>query len=235
MKDPLGQALIDFQISGKKTDVIIKSDSFDDDVIPTQYFFRSYNEMPKTEQKAMQLAKGKILDVGAGAGCHSIYLQNKDLEVTAVDISPLACKCMEQRGVKNVILSPFQEIKNEKYDTILFLMNGMGVDGGIKNLPQMLQKIKALLKPGGKVIFDSSDMRFLYENEDGSYDINLNADYYGEFQFQMCYNEIEGDWFDWLYIDSDTMQVYAEQSGFEYEKVYEDDHYAYLATMTLKA
>jgi SAM-dependent methyltransferase len=234
MKDPLGQAVIDYLETKTETDVIVQSDSFDDDVIPTKYFFRKLEEMPLTEQKAMEMANGKILDVGAGAGCHSIYLQNRGEDVTAVDISPLACECLKKRGIKNVILNSFANLEGEKYDTILFLMNGIGVEGGMESIPDLLNQLRKLLNEGGQVIFDSSDLRFLYENEDGSFDINLNDKYYGEFQFKMSYKDIEGDFFDWIYIDADTMRGIAEANGFNFEKVYEDEHYAYLAKMSLK-
>ena len=229
MKDPLGEAVFDYLNYGKETSIIIQSPDFEDDIILTKYFFRTYSEMPKAEQKAINLAKGKILDVGAGAGCHSLELQKLNFEVKAIDISPLACKTMKQRGVSNVSNIAFSNLKNEKFDTILFLMNGIGIEGGIENIPKLFNQLKKILNKGGQVLFDSSDLKFLYENEY----VEFNEKYYGEFQFKMKYKETEGDYFDWLYIDPYTMNYYAKKNGFKFKKIYENDHYSYLAKLNL--
>lgn len=233
MNDPLGQAVWDYLNNGKAADVVVKSDGFEDDIIPTAHFFRTYQEMPQNEQLALQLARGKVLDVGAGAGCHSLELQQRGCEVSAVDSSPLACKCMQARGVQQVFSMPFSEVPVQQYDTILFLMNGIGIQGGLEQLPALLTRLKMFLHAGSQILFDSSDLRYLYEQEDGSVEMDLNARYYGEFRFQMCYKEIEGEWFDWTYVDPESMRNIAHEEGFEFEVLHQDDHYAYLGVLKL--
>lgn len=231
MKDPLGEALWDFHKLGRASDVVVQSPDFDDDIIPTAHFFRTWEQMPLTEQKALEQVRGRVLDVGAGAGCHSLYLQEKNIEVKAIDISPKACQCMTDRAVSEVECIPFLDFKEGKFDTILFLMNGIGIEG-MEKMASFFEHLKSLLNPNGQVIFDSSDLRFLYP-EKPEVDVDDLSDYYGQFQFRMSYRETVGDYFNWAYVDSETMNVLAEKNGFSFEKIYENEHYAYVAKMTL--
>ena len=114
-------------------------------------------------------------------------------------------------------------------------MNGSGIIGQLENLTAFFQKAKQLLRPGGSILMDSSDLRYLYEDEDGSFVINIADKYYGEVDFQIQYKEIMGDPFDWLYIDFQTLSLYATQNEFEAELVKEGKHYDYLARLHPKA
>ena len=109
------------------------------------------------------------------------------------------------------------------------LMNGSGIVGRVDNFPRFFGRVRELLRPGGCVLMDSSDLRYLYEDEDGSFAIDLAGDYYGELQYQMQYRDIKGDLFDWLYVDFQTLSYYAQQSGFRAELVAEGEHFDYLA------
>ena len=109
------------------------------------------------------------------------------------------------------------------------LMNGAGIVGKIDKLPDFFNHIKTLLANDGVLLVDSSDLRYLFEEEDGSFMINLNDNYYGEMEFQLQYRNIKGDKFPWLYIDFNTLQMYAEDNGFHAEIIHEGDHYDYLA------
>ncbi len=228
-KDPMGAAIADYFFRKKAGRLRVFSSMFDEDEIPVKRLFRSFKEMPILEQKALRLAEGRILDVGAGSGCHSLALQDMGKDVHAIDISPLSVEVMKERGVKNVQQQNlFNEQFTETFDAILMLMNGSGVIGKIAYLPTFFQKLKLILKPKGSVLMDSSDLRYLFENEDGSYDIDLNAGYYGEVDFQMQYGTVKGDSFDWLYIDFQTLSYYAAEAGFKTELIHEGKHYDYL-------
>ena len=182
------------------------------------------------EQKALQLTKGRVLDIGAGSGCHTLALQEKGLEVKAIDISPLSCEAMELRGVMDAeCINLFDEHLETGFDTILLLMNGTGIAGKIEHLPTLFQRLKALLNPGGQILIDSSDLKYIYENEDGSFDINLNGAYYGEVDYQMIYKDVKGDRFDWLYVDFPLLKSIAETCGLHGELAAEGEHYDYLA------
>jgi len=232
-KDPMGSAIYDFHVKGKAGRLQVFSSMFDEDEIPVDYLFRPYAEMSGIEQKALQLAQGNILDVGAGSGCHSLTLQAQQKNVEAIDISALAVEVMKKRGVKNARqLNFFQVNLPKQYDTILMLMNGSGIIGKIKNMETFFMKIKQLLSPTGMVLMDSSDLKYIFENEDGSFDIDLNSNYYGEVDFRMQYKDCEGEEFDWLYIDYATLSYYAELWGFKTELVVKGKHYDYLAKIT---
>ena len=233
-KDPMGAAIADYFEKGKAGKLRVLSSSFDEDEIPVSTLFRSFKQMPPLEQEALKLASGKILDVGGGSGCHSLALQEMGKEACSIDISPLAVATMKQRGVKDArLVNLFDETFAESYDTILMLMNGSGIIGKINNLPTFFKRMKQLLQPGGKILLDSSDLKYLFEDEDGSFLIDIAGDYYGEVDFWMEYKTVKGDAFDWLYIDFQTLSLYAAEYGFNAQLIKEGKHYNYLAELTL--
>ena len=217
-KDPMGAAIADYFKRHKADRLRVFSSQFDEDEIPVEELFRTEKQMPLLERTALQMATGKILDVGAGSGCHSLTLQEAGQEVHAIDISPLSVEVMKQRGVR-----------------ILMLMNGSGIIGKLENLPDFFRKMKLLLRPGGCVLMDSSNLSYLFEEEDGSIVIDLAGDYYGEVDFQMQYKNVKGDSFDWLYIDFQTLSLYAAENGFTAKLVKEGTHYDYLAKLSRQA
>lgn len=235
-KDPMGTAIADYYKNGVAGRLRVFSPDFDEDEIPVSTLFREFDEMPEIEREALKLASGRVLDVGAGAGCHSLALQDMGKDVTAIDISPLSIDTAQKRGVEKAMLKDFFSMSADegKYDTILFLMNGIGIAGSIDALPVFFGKIRELLTAAGCVLLDSSDIRYVFENEDGSLDINLDDNYYGELEYQMQYKRVKGEPFPWLYIDFATLQGYAEENGFRAEMVLEGEHYDYLAKLTLK-
>lgn len=231
----MGTAIADFHTKGKASRLRVFSSQFDEDEIPVGQLFRGEKQMPTLEKLALKLATGRVLDVGAGAGCHSLALQEFKHEVCAVDISPLSVEVMTLRGVKDARqVDLFDESFDEKFDTILMLMNGSGIIGKVERMAQFFSRIKQLLNPGGFVLMDSSDLKYLFEDEDGSYAIDLAGAYYGEVDFQMQYKAIKGDTFDWLYIDPQTLAFYAEANGFECEVLRQGSHYDYLAKLSCK-
>lgn len=235
-KDPMGLAIADFYKNGVAGRLRVFSPQFEEDEIPVETLFREYDEMPEIEQKALQMASGRILDVGAGAGCHALALQEMGKDVTAIDISPLSIETIKKRGVEKAELQDFfdmaQEEKHYQYDTILMLMNGSGIIGKIAKINGFFEYLDKILAPDGQLLMDSSDLRYIFENEDGSLDIDLAAGYYGELDYQMQYKRTKGDSFPWLYIDAATLQMYAEENGFKAEIILEGDHYDYLARIT---
>ncbi len=234
-KDPMGKAIADFYNNGKAARLRVFSSQFDEDEIPVAQLFRTYEDMPLLEQKALQLAHGKILDCGAGSGCHALALQAMGKEVKAIDISPLSVEIMQKRGVKQAFqINLFDENYLDKFDTIIMLMNGSGIIGKLDNMPAFFNRMKQLLNPKGCIYMDSSDLRYLFEDEDGSFLIDLADNYYGEIDFQMQYKQIKGNTFNWLYIDIQTLSHYAIENGFTVELIAEGDHYDYLVRLSMK-
>lgn len=230
----MGAAIADYYKNGRAGKLRVFSSQFDEDEIPVSQLFRTYDEMPSLEQEALQLAGGTILDCGAGSGCHALALQEMGKEVQAIDISPLSVEVMQQRGVKQAYcVNLFDENYLQKFDTILMLMNGSGIIGKLENMRAFFSKMKQHLNPGGCIYMDSSDLRYLFEDEDGSFLMDLAADYYGEIDYRMQYKQVKGDVFDWLYVDFQTLAYYATENGFKAELVKEGEHYDYLACLKL--
>ena len=171
-KDVIGEAILSFYEFNDPTDIVVESNIVEKDIIPIKYLFRSFIDMPELEQIALDLCKGEVLDVGAAAGCHSIELVNKNLNVTPIDLSKSAVKVMKGRGLKAVNTN-FYNVK-QKFDTLLFLMNGIGISGTIAELPRFLNHAKSLLKDNGQILLDSSDISYLFVEKDGTLTINLN-------------------------------------------------------------
>ena len=231
MKDLFGKAILDFQTNNAPADLITETTISEADEMRVEYLFRNYNEMPKLEKKALQLAKGKVLDVGCGAGSHALYLQEKGFDLTAIDISENAIKACELRGLKNAKVQHLLDFEGEKFDTILVLMNGTGIFGTLAESSTYLQKLKSLLNPNGHILLDSSDIIYMFDqDEDGSYQIPANG-YYGELTFTISYKNQTEEPFPWLYMDYNTLQNAAHANGFECELVLEGKHFDYLARL----
>lgn len=233
-KDPMGQAIFDFYTEGRAGRLRVFSPAFEEDEIPVKHLFRELNEMSAIEQMALNEAKGRILDVGGGSGCHSLELQRMGKTVEAIDISPLSVEVMNRRGLTAYHCDLFDASFTGRFDTILLLMNGSGIIGRLSRIGLFFERMKQLMAPEGCVLMDSSDLKYLYEDEDGSYLIDLAGDYYGEMTYEMQYKQVKGSAFDWLYIDFETLRYYAGQYGFEAECLKEGKHYDYLAKLTLR-
>lgn len=233
--DPMGAAIYDFHRNGSADVLKVYSSDFDDDEIPVADLFREYEEMPYIERVALDMADGKVLDVGAGSGCHSLALAKAGKESVAIDISPLSVEVMRERGVDARLVNLYDESFAEKFDTVLMLMNGTGIIGTLENMETFFTRIRQLLNSDGCVLIDSSDLRYLFEEEDGSLMIDLADDYYGLVDYQMQYKDVLGEPFDWLYVDFDTLAYYAEENGFKAEMVANGEHYDYLARLTVEA
>ena len=232
--DPMGAAIYDYHRNGSADVLKVYSSDFDDDEIPVADLFREYDDMPYIERVALDMADGRVLDVGAGSGCHSMALAKAGKESVAIEISPLSVEVMLERGVDARLVNLYDESFTEKFDTILMLMNGTGIIGTLENMDTFFARIRQILNPGGCVLIDSSDLRYLFEEEDGSLMIDLADDYYGLVDYQMQYKDVLGESFDWLYVDFDTLAYYAEENGFQAELVANGDHYDYLARLTIE-
>nr|WP_315140747.1 class I SAM-dependent methyltransferase [uncultured Flavobacterium sp.] len=234
MKDLFGKAIHDYQTNNSPEDLITETSISDEDEMSVAYLFRSYAEMPLIEQKALQLSKGRVLDVGCGAGSHSLTLQNdRNLEVTSIDISPNAIQTCALRGLKNAKVQDIMALENEKYDTILLLMNGTGIFGTLKQTANFLQKLKSLLNPNGQILIDSSDILYMFDDdEDGGKWIPGDG-YYGELTFTLRYKKQKEEEFPWLYLDYNTLQNAAFANGLQCEMILEGEHYDYLAKLSI--
>ena len=146
------------------------------------------------------------------------------LDITALEISPLSAAVMQARGVRNVINEDFFNLNTETgYDTLLLLMNGIGLSGTLSGLRLFLTKARTLLRPGGQLIFDSSDISYLYNGKPPT-----SPEYYGEILYQYEYRRQRSDWFKWLFIDRKTLTGIATEEGWQTQLLFEDPYEQYL-------
>lgn len=228
----MGEALEAYITGQKEAEITVISDIAPDDVIAVKYLFRNYNLMPPLEHLALQECRGKILDVGAGAGSHSLWLQEHGKQVIAMDISTKAVEVMQKRGIKQAIQADIWQFQpEEKFDTILLLMNGVGLAGTLGNLVGFLRHLKDMLNPGGQILLESADILYMFEEEDGSVVLDLNAAYYGQVQYQMEFNGQKGNSFPWLFIDADLLAEYAKNAGLATEVLFEGTEGQFLARL----
>jgi SAM-dependent methyltransferase len=235
MKDLFGTAILDFQTNNTPEDLITETTISEEDEMSVAYLFRDFSGMPILEQKALLLAKGKVLDVGCGAGSHSLYLQNeKKLAVTAIDISEKAVEACKLRGVSNAKIEDILRFEtDEKFDTIILLMNGTGIFGKLENVSNYLQKLKSLLAENGQILIDSSDIIYMFDEDTDGGKWIAGDKYYGELEFTITYKGEKEAAFTWLYMDYNTLQNAAVANGLKCELVLEGEHYDYLARLTL--
>ena len=234
MKDLMGRAIWDYYYQENSEDLQTETSISELDDLPVSYLFRDYQEMNALEKKALDLSFGKVLDVGSGAGSHSLYLQNeRKLEVTALDISPKSIEVCKARGVKNAICEDLLQFSEKNFDTVLLLMNGTGIFQSLEHIDQYLQKLKSLVAENGQILIDSTDILYMYDqDEDGGVLVPATG-YYGELDYYLHYKGESELPMKWLYLDFDTLENAAFANGFKIQKI-EQLEDSYLAKLTVK-
>jgi len=232
-KDIFGKALLDYWNNNYTEDLVTWTSISDKDLLPLPYLFRSFEEMPLIEQTALSLTKGSVLDVGCGAGSHTLWLQEQGVKVKAIDISAGAVEVSKKRGVLQIHRQSLEE-ETSSYDTILLLMNGTGIFQEYSKLKSQLLHLKNLLKPHGQILIDSSDIIYMYDDHtDGGRWIDLYSGYYGDLDYCISYKgEVESP-FKWLYLDFQKLSDTCKAIGLVCDKVLDGDHYDYLARIHL--
>jgi ubiquinone/menaquinone biosynthesis C-methylase UbiE len=234
MKDLMGRAIWDYFHNEDPEDLQTETSISELDELPVEYLFRDFEEMNKIEKKALKLSSGKVLDIGAGAGSHSLYLQNeKNLDVTALDISPKSIEVCQLRGIKKAVAQNMLEFSEGTFDTALLLMNGTGIFQSLKVIDIYLKKLHSLLNKNGQILIDSTDILYMFDaDEDGGVYIPAEG-YYGELDYIIHYKGESEDPIKWLYLDFNTLKNAAENNGFAIEKVLQDED-SYLAKLIKK-
>ncbi|OPC04010.1 methyltransferase [Elizabethkingia ursingii] len=233
MKDLMGKAIWDYFHNQNPEDLQTETSISELDDLPVAYLFRDFDEMNDLEQAALELATGKILDVGAGAGSHSLYLQDeRRMNVTALDISPKSVEVCKERGISKSVCKSVLDFSDEKFDTVLLLMNGTGIFESLAKIDVYLQKLKTLLNDGGQILIDSTDILYMFDrDEDGGVYIPAGG-YYGELGYTVHYKGESEESITWLYLDFNTLKNAAEHNGFSIEKVLQDED-SFLARLTV--
>lgn len=226
LKDPMGKAISDFHFNELNAPLLVL-DHFGPPVpMEVAYYFRSFNLMPLLEQEALRQCSGKILDIGAGAGSHSLYLQNHQLNITALDISYFNTQVMKDRGINHVVHQDIWDHPLESYDTLLFMMNGLGFTGTIDNLEKFLKHLYKNTRSSVQIIADSSDVYYLFEDRPHP------EHYYGEVTCQYNYGELSSSWFKWLYIDEGYLNLISRKCGWDMDIIERDTDRQFLVRLT---
>lgn len=227
-RDVYGEALAEyFEKQEVKNSLYLHSTYGDIEEMPVEIFYREEEYFPELEFIGLSLCDGKTLDVGAGVGAHALYLQKNNFDVTALEISQAACHIMLQRGVQKIVQDDFFAIANQQYDTLLFLMNGIGLAGTLEGFRKLLAHSKTLLTDKGQLIFDSSDISYLYDE----YKIPRPDYYFGEIGYQYEFKGVKGEPFKWLYLDQETLIKIAQEEGWVVQILFEDENDQYLVRM----
>lgn len=230
--DPLGAALRAYRSGQHQAVITVRNSVQENEQLYASYFFRKPDESERVEQELLQRCSGTVLDVGAGAGVHALYLQEKGLAVTAIDVSEEAVTIMRELGVLDAHYADIFEWKKGPYDTLLMLMNGIGIVGTLERLRTFFVLAKKLLKPGGKLLLESTDILYAYTDQDGS--VAVPGDhYFGEISYQMTFDGKAGDPFPWLFIDPGTLSLMAEEAGFSCDILHQTSTHNYAAELKL--
>lgn len=231
--DVYGKALLDYSLGETGKELVSHSSLGESEAVPPAYFFRGFRDMPKLEQRALELARGSVLDIGCGAGSHSLYLQGKGLEVTALDSSPDAIRVATDRGVSRAVCADIADFRVGEFQTLLLLMNGIGLAGTRANLAPFLMHLKGLLAGDGQILLDSSDIIYMFDaDSDGGVWVPGDREYYGEVTYWWEYGGKRSKPFPWLFADFDTLGEYASIAGLRAELLRRGPHYDYLARLT---
>lgn len=229
MKDIFGQALLDYHYKIFEPSLLLHNDYGSPETIPPEQFFGDEDEFSELECVALDQVSGRVLDIGSATGRHALYLQNLGYDITAMDISECCGTIMKETGLNRVVIDDVYTYRDQKFDTIIMLMNGIGIAGNIEGLKKLFLHLKSMLQPGGQLLVDSSDISYLYD------DIPKPPDkYFGELTFQYEYKNMKSDPVHWLYIDQKKLITIANSMGWSCHIIFEDETDAYLAILKMQ-
>lgn len=225
--DTWGRALLDYHQGKRDQPLYLHTSYGPPEQVPLQEFLKYDLRFTSLEEYALDICRGRILDVGAGTGAHTLILQEQNQTVTALEISAGACEVMRDRGVHKVEHGDYRKFKEGPFDTLLLMMNGAGLAGTLSNLGTFLNDLKSLLSPGGQIVMDSCDIQYLFETAE----VARSLEYYGNLNYCYHYQGVAGASFPWLFTDPFNLIEIAESQGLETQIVFQEG-YQYLARLT---
>jgi SAM-dependent methyltransferase len=205
--------------------------------IPIAVFFRDAAEFTEQELDALDRCRGHVLDIGAGAGIHSLELEARGLTVTAIDVDPDAVAIMISRGLEDVRLADVFEFDAGPFDTLLLLGHGIGMVGTLAGLDRFFRYAPTLTATGGQILLNSVDVRMTEDPKHLAYhERNRKAGVYeGVIAMEIEFDGERGAPFTWLHVDFETMATAADRAGWDAELLQQDPTGEYLARLVRKA
>ena len=223
MKGIFGKALYNYWKGDRKTPYIIRrDDGYADEGSLKIYFTKKFYP---SEKMIANHVKGKILDVGCGAGRHVLHYQNRGFDITGMDNSPLAIKVCKERGCKKAeamdVFDP--KFPAHDFDTLLLFGHNIGIGGTLPGAKQLLTTLRTLIKVDGFLLLNSLDVTKTNEVVHLKYhQKNRTAGrYVGEIEIRVEYKDEVGDWFNWLHLDAKTLHDLSQETGWKIATLYE--------------
>lgn len=218
---------------GQHDAVLVVYDDFERDEPPIAHFFRGPDQFLPYERLALENCRGSILDVGAGSGCHTLFLQDHGFPVTAIEALPGLVEIMRDRGVQDARLATWRELRAPPFDTMLVMMNGLGLAETLSGLPLFLREARRLVRPDGQILADSTDVRVRMDPTNSGRIWRDDGRYVGELHFQLEFEGRKGDQFSQLYVDPETLVQCCRDEAWSCELLQApDEHGHYLARLT---
>ncbi|UCE96499.1 MAG: methyltransferase domain-containing protein [Candidatus Bathyarchaeota archaeon] len=235
-EDAVGQAIWAFHRGNKSFEVIEREDGYIDVTNPRLYF-TEFNAWMADEKKAMDYVKGKVLDVGCGAGRHSLYLQKRGLQVLGIDQSPLAIKMCRQRGLKNAKIMPIRGInfKPNSFDTIIMMGNNFALLGDFENARRILKKFHKISSENGLIIASAVDVYPPTKDAQehlAYFDFNTKRGRMaGQWKVRIRFRKFATTWFDLLHVSKKEMGEILVGTGWRIKEFIDPNSVHYVAIM----
>ncbi|MHC4082015.1 MAG: class I SAM-dependent methyltransferase [Planctomycetota bacterium] len=232
--DPYGAALQAGFDGDAGAELILRRDDGREGRLPVSHFFRGQSEFTPVETAAVDRCAGRVLDVGAGTGLHSLVLQEKGLRVTAIDISARVVEIMIRRGVGDAHCEDVFDCRRGPFDTVLMMGHGIGMVETLAGLDRFLIFARGILSEAGQLLLDSLDVGVTDDPENLAYhEANRRAGrYVGEIRLQSEFQGERGPYYGWLHVDADTLTEHAATAGWRCEVVCREDSGDYLARLS---
>ncbi len=234
-QDAIGHGMLEYYSTGKAMEIIERDDGHFNVSEGFAAYFSEPDLWPDRYKEALKHVHGRVLDIGCGAGMHTLYLQEQGVSVTAVDNSPKAIEVCRLRGVKDARILPITKISRhiEPFDSIIMLGNNFGLFANPQRAKRLLQRFNNLTFPGGTLIAESYDP---YQTEDPDHlayhKLNIQRGRMaGQVRLRVRFRKHKTDWFDYLFVSQDEMLQILEGTGWQLNRFIESTTPAYIAIL----
>jgi SAM-dependent methyltransferase len=239
-QDAYGELMLAEYFSGTPScEIIERDDGFIDTGSEPGLYFLDYDQWSPLEKQAIELARGRVLDIGCGAGRHSLYLQQKGFDVTGIDNSPGAIEVCRLRGLKKAIVRPAIEVgkfEPASFDTITMLGNNFGLMGGFEQGREILKDLYRITTADARIIAQSINPYKTGNPQHLEYhDLNKKRGRMpGQLKMRVRFGKTIGAWFDYLFVSPEEMEDIIQGSNWRIEKFLEPEEARYIAVIRKK-